>query len=102
MEAIKLKLSQTEAGAISRFLNTLPLCMDPTIMALCDFRDKFWKRVLVHGLSGKQLCLYTIPTSVAVAFWRLWQLTSIEPILQGVLAKIDQVLTDRGLKRARS
>lgn len=100
MEAIKLRLSQTEAGAISRFLNTLPLCMDPAIMVLCDFRDKFWKRVLVHGLSGKQLCLYTIPTSVAVAFWRLWQLTSIDQTLQAILAQIDQVLTNRGVKRA--
>lgn len=103
MEAIKLKLSQNEVGGLIRHLSALPETWDLKNVLLAEFQVYVWKRFTAQKLDNKKQALYRFPVSVAVALWLLWYRDKhIETVLLGVLAQIDQALTNRGMKQCQN
>lgn len=99
MEAIKLKLSQAEAGKLIKYLTPIEPTMDVGTLALIEWQEKLWKRAIHHKVNGKNFASYHMPASVAVALWKRMQQTELDDVLQLTLSQIDYALTNRGLKR---
>lgn len=101
---IRLKLAYWESIGLKMFLEPIshtkvgPATRNETIV-LIEFAEKFYSKCFNHGLTKRNANVnYQVPLSVArILHYRL-QYHPTNAALQSILPKIDQQLTNRGVK----